>query len=63
MELKQLTVAQIRKVAVEADTDPRTVQRVVRGQPTRGMTGARIMRVLQRLGLVIEKPERRAVRK
>lgn len=46
-----LTEAQVRKVAVEASADPRTVRRVLRGDATRSMACDRVRVVLQRMGI------------
>lgn len=44
---KQFTTAEVRDIAVRADADPRTVWRVIRGQPVKGMPERRIRAVLQ----------------
>jgi hypothetical protein len=41
----------IRRVAVAAACDPRTVQRVLLGRPVLSMTRVRVERALRRLGL------------
>ncbi len=45
-----LAEAQLRRIAVASDTDPRTVRRVVLGLPTRQMAGERITRAIHDLG-------------
>lgn len=48
----RLTAHQARKVAVAASVDPRTVRRVLRGDPVRSSTGARVRTALARLGFI-----------
>ena len=48
----QLGEADIRKIAVEASADPRTVRRVLKGESTRSMAAGRVRTVLRRLGLL-----------
>lgn len=48
----EMPEAQVRRVAVESDADPRTVRRVLRGEATRGMAAERIRTVLRRMGLL-----------
>lgn len=43
--------ATLRRLAVEASADPRTVRRRLRGQPVRGLAAERIDLVLARYGL------------
>jgi hypothetical protein len=57
--VKPLSSAQVLTIAGEAEADPRTVRRVMRGKPTRGLTSERILRVLRRRGLLIEGREDR----
>jgi DNA-binding LacI/PurR family transcriptional regulator len=57
--LRQLDEAEIRRIAVEADADPRTVKRVIRDQPVQRMTADRITRALRKLGLVVEQGTKR----
>lgn len=49
---KKLTAHQIRAVAVQAQADPRTVQRVLAGKPVRVMVGERIAAALKAAGLL-----------
>jgi hypothetical protein len=42
----ELDTATIRRLAVEADVDPRSVERRLRGERVRGLAGHRIDRVL-----------------
>lgn len=43
----------ILRIAVEAEADPRTVQKVLRGEPiTKGTAGQRISRAMVKLGFV-----------
>lgn len=44
-----------REVAVRASVDPRTVQRVLGGQPVRGLTGERIAKVLAEMGIEVKR--------
>lgn len=46
-----LPEAQVRRIAVEASADPRTVRRVLRGEGTDSMACDRVRLVLKRLGL------------
>jgi hypothetical protein len=39
------------RLAADCDADPRTVQRVLRGEHVRGRAGERIRRVLEQRGL------------
>ena len=43
---RDVDTAMIRRLAVEADADPRTVRRVLRGERVRGMVDRRVRRVL-----------------
>jgi hypothetical protein len=49
-----LSASEVRKIAVEASADPRTVHRVLSGQATKGMASQRIAAVLRRMGLLAE---------
>jgi hypothetical protein len=49
--LAGLGAAEIRRVAVEASADPRTVRKVLTGQEVRGMAEARVRQALAKLGL------------
>ena len=42
----------LRRLAVEASVDPRSIQRVLEGKPVRGMSGQRIIEVLKKHGLL-----------
>ncbi len=42
--------ATIRRLAVACDADPRTVERVLRGEPIRGVARQRVARVLRQHG-------------
>jgi hypothetical protein len=44
--------AALRRYAVAADADPRTVRKVLEGQPVRGMVARRVQAVLVAAGLV-----------
>ena len=48
----ELDTATIRRIAVESDSDPRSVVKVLRGDRVRGMVGHRIREVLSRRGLL-----------
>src|SRR5690606_7126945 len=43
--------ATIREISVEAEADPRTVMRLLRGEEVRGLPARRILRALLALGL------------
>jgi hypothetical protein len=47
-----LMSARIRELAVEADVDPRSIQKVLRGYKVRGMAGRRAREALARAGLL-----------
>lgn len=48
----RLDAGALRKLAVEASCDPRTVRRVLQGQPVRGLAGERARAVLMQHGLL-----------
>jgi hypothetical protein len=52
-----LSESEVRKIAVEASADPRTVRRVLNGQATKGMASQRIAAVLRRMALLAETPK------
>jgi DNA-binding LacI/PurR family transcriptional regulator len=57
---RHLSEADIRKIAVAADADPRTVRRVLNGEGrTRGMARDRVVVVLTRMGIKAEKGARK----
>lgn len=39
----------IRRIAVDAECDPRTVAKVLKGKPTKALPRARVLRALRRL--------------
>lgn len=39
------------RLAADADVDPRTVERALRGEPVRGRAGERVARALEKAGL------------
>ena len=41
----------LRAVSVESGADPKSVQRVVSGEPTRALTRTRIVAALEKMGL------------
>lgn len=47
-----LTQHEIRRIAVTAETDPRTVRRVLTGMPVQGLSRMRIERAMRELGIV-----------
>jgi hypothetical protein len=49
--MSKIDKATLRRLAVESSTDPRTVQKVLRGEPVRGMAAHRIAAVLAAEGL------------
>lgn len=44
------------QVAVEADCDPRTVEKVVLGKPVRPRAASRVRKALTRMGLPFDEP-------
>lgn len=48
MHAPHITAALLRRLAVEASADPRTVRRRLQGQPVRGLAADRIDEVLAR---------------
>lgn len=50
--MKQLGAAELRRLAVLADADPRTVKKVLVGKKVLALTEARVRRVLAREGLL-----------
>ncbi len=48
----KVDLATVRELAVQASVDPRSIQRVLAGEPVRGMAGHRARRVLQEAGLL-----------
>jgi hypothetical protein len=42
-----------RELSVKGDVDPRTLEKVLRGEPVRGMAGRRARRVLEEAGFDI----------
>lgn len=50
--LKRLDKATIRELAVKASCDPRTIDKVFRGEVVRGMSGHRARAVLAAAGLL-----------
>lgn len=47
------TAHDVRRIAVESCTDPRTVNRYLRGEPIRSTTSARIAAALAKLGIPV----------
>lgn len=43
--------AELRRLACRAEVDPRTLAKVIRGEPVRGMAGRRALRVLRAEGI------------
>jgi len=58
MKLDKFT---IRELAVKASVDPRTIEKVYRGQPVRGMPSRRARAVLEAAGLLKADPNGQAV--
>jgi hypothetical protein len=56
MELtrRKLDAATARRLAVEASCDPRTLQRVLDGEPVRGLARERARQVLRQHGLLTD---------
>lgn len=46
-----LDASTVRALAVEADVDPRTIRKELKGERTRGMAGRRARAVLEKAGL------------
>lgn len=53
---KALDEAMRRELAVGASVDPRTVEKVLRGEPVRGMAGRRARRALEEAGFTVPEP-------
>lgn len=51
-----VSAALLRELAVAASADPRSVQRVLRGETVRGMADGRIRRVLAERGIEPRRP-------
>lgn len=51
---KNLDASSLRRLAVLADVDPRSLRRLLRGQPVRGGAGHRARRVLIEAGYLSE---------
>ena len=43
---------ELRKVAVAAEADPRTVRKFIKGEPVQGLVGERIRRALNEAGWI-----------
>jgi len=50
--MQPLGAATLRRLAVEAQVDPRTIDRVVKGLPVRGLAGERARKVLIAAGII-----------
>lgn len=48
----KLDAAKIRQLAVRAEVDPRSIERVLQGADVRGMAGERAKRILKEEGLL-----------
>lgn len=53
----KLPAALLRKASVLAPADPRTIRKVLRGEPVSPMAAERVMRALRRMGLSHLVPE------
>lgn len=53
---KTLDEATCRALAVEASCDPRTIGKVLRGQPVRGLAGHRARAALEAAGFTVPPP-------
>ena len=51
---RKLDTSTARRLAVEADTDPRTIQKMLRGDPARTIAAKRARRVLVSHGILKE---------
>lgn len=49
---KTVDEATKRELAVRAEVDPRTIEKILRGEPVRGMAGRRARRTLEGAGLI-----------
>jgi len=59
---RPLPAHRLREIAYHSSTDPRTVERVIRGMPTRNMPRERVVAALRAAGLenlVPEQPDAR----
>jgi len=56
MSSPHIPASVLRALAVAAEADPRTIQKVLRGQRAQGMTDARIRRVLAARGIEVPDP-------
>ncbi len=52
----KLDDATCRKIAVQADCDPRTIKKALRGEPVRGMAGRRARTALLEAGYSLPPP-------
>lgn len=51
VERSAVDAAEVYRIAVEADADPRTVRRILRGDSVRSRAGKRVVAALERLGI------------
>ena len=52
--MRNLDAATLRRLAVQGDVDPRSLRRLLRGEPVRGAAGHRARRVLVESGYLNE---------
>lgn len=51
MANEKLSASEVRRLAVAASCDPRTVEKVLRGEPVRGMARTRALAALKAAGV------------
>lgn len=60
--MRTLIAHDIRRIAVEAQCDPRTVERFLAGEDNKDVTALRVRAAMQRLGYADDIPAQRAAR-
>lgn len=48
---RTVDAATARRLAVKADCDPRSIRRIIAGEPVRGMSGQRALKVVRESGI------------
>lgn len=56
----RLSEGQVRRIAADASVDPRTLHRLLRGEPVRGLAGERARAALEAVGIAIPEPREAA---
>jgi hypothetical protein len=54
--MKTLSAAEIRRLAVQASVDPKSIVKVARGERVRGMAGDRALGALRESGFIVPEP-------